>query len=116
MAAPNIVNVTSIKGKTAMLAVTSNPTAIVTCGTNTVLKINGLFITNIHASSTGLLTVDISRSGTIRHLAKNIAVPVNEMIDILGNKSIYLEENDFLRVTCDANSVLESVCSYEEIA
>jgi hypothetical protein len=116
MAAPNIVNVTSIKGKTGFLAVTTNPTAIVTCGANTVLKVNGIFITNIHSSDTASVTVDISRGGTARHLARNIGIPVNEMIDILGSKALYLEENDFLRITGSAASVLEAVCTYEEIA
>ena len=116
MAAPNIVNVTSITGKTAVLAVTTSASAIVNCGSNKVLKVNGLFVTNVSASSSGIVTIDIYRGGTARHFAKSVGIPVGEMLDVLGTKSLYLEENDFLRLTANANSVIEAVCTYEEIA
>jgi hypothetical protein len=116
MANPNIINATSIYGNVDMAAITTSATALVTCGANKVLKINGIFVSNIHASSNGFVTIDIYRSSTARHLAKSVAVTVNEMLDVLGGKSLYLEENDQLRFTADANSVLEAVVTYEEIA
>lgn len=57
MAAPNIVNVTTIIGKTAVLAVTTSATAIVTnsAGSNKVFKINSLNISNVNGMSAATL-------------------------------------------------------------
>lgn len=57
MTAPNIVNVTTIIGKTAVLAVTTSATAIVTnsAGSNKVFKINSLNISNVNGTSAATL-------------------------------------------------------------
>ena len=117
MAAPNIVNVATITGKTAVLAVTTSATAIVTnsAASGKVFKVNALYVSNVDGTSNADLTVDIYRSSTAYHIAKTVNVPADATLDVIS-KSIYLEEGDTLRLTANANSDLEAVCSYEEIS
>jgi hypothetical protein len=117
MAAPNIVNVTTITGKTAVQAVTTSATAIVTnsAASNTVVKINALYISNVDGVNNADITVDIYRSTTPYRIAYTVVVPADAVLDVLS-KSIYLEEGDSLRLTASANSDLEAVCSYEIIS
>ena len=117
MAAPNIVNVATITGKTSVLAVTTSATAIVTNSGSSgqVYKINALYVSNVDGTSGADLNVDIYRSSTAYHIAKTVNVPADATLDVIS-KSIYLEEGDSLRLTANANSDLEAVCSYEIIA
>ena len=55
------------------------------------------------------------RPGTAYHVAKTVVVPADATLDVLA-KAIYLEEGDALRLTANAASDLEAVCSYEEIS
>jgi len=117
MAAPNIINSQSIIGKTAVQAVGTSATAIVSNGgtSGQVLKINALYISNVDGTNNADINVDIYRSSTAYHIAKTISVPADATVDIIS-KSIYLEEGDSLRLTASATSDLEAVCSYEEIS
>ena len=117
MAAPNIVNVVTITGKTAVLAVTTSATAIVTnsAASGKVFKVNALYVSNVDGTNNADLNVDIYRSSTAYHIAKTVVVPADATLDVIS-KSIYLEEGDSLRLTASANSDLEAVCSYEEIS
>jgi Ca2+-dependent lipid-binding protein len=117
MTAPNIVNVTTITGKTSVLAVTTSATAIVTNSGSSgqVYKINALYVSNVDGTNNADLNVDIYRSSTAYHVAKTVNVPADATLDVIS-KSIYLEEGDSLRLTANANSDLEAVCSYEIIA
>ena len=116
MAAPNIVGVTTISGKTSVQLVTTSATAIVTnaAASGKVVKVNALYISNITGTST-TVDIDVYRGSTAYHIAKTIQVPANSTLDIIS-KSVYLEENDSLRLTASADTTLEAVCSYEEIS
>jgi hypothetical protein len=117
MAAPNIVNVTTITGKTAGQAVTTSATAIVTnsSGSNTVVKVNALYISNVDGTNNADITVELNRGVSSFKIAHTVVVPADAVLDVLS-KSIYLEEGDSLRLTASANSDLEAVCSYEIIS
>jgi len=117
MANPNIVNVTTITGKTAVQAVGTSATAIVTnsASSGKVLKVNALYVSNVDGTNNAEITVDLYRSSTAYHVAKTVVVPANATLDIIS-KAIYLEEGDSLRLTANAASDLEAVCSYEEIS
>ena len=117
MAAPNIVGVTTITGKTAVQAVTTSATAIVTnsAASGKVFKVNALYVSNVDGTNAADINVDLYRSSTAYHIAKTVSVPADATLDIIS-KSIYLEEGDSLRLTASANSDLEAVCSYEEIS
>lgn len=119
MAAPNIVNVTTITGKTAFQAVTTTATAIVSnsAASGKVLKINSLVIANIDGAASADITVDIFRSSTAHEIAKTITVPNDASLVVISKEtSIYLEEGDELRCTASADGDLQAICSYEEIS
>ena len=117
MAAPNIVNVTTITGKTAVQAVGTSATAIVSnsAASGKVFKINALYLSNVDGVNNTTVNVDIFRSSTAYHIAKTVTVPADASIDVLS-KAIYLEEGDSLRLTAGASGDIEAVCSYEEIS
>lgn len=116
MANPNIVAVTTIKGKTAVANVANTATQLVvnTAGSDKIFKLNALIISNTANTNTGI-DVYIYRSNVAYHLVKNVAVPSDAAIDVLA-KSVYLEEGDALGVKATNNNRLQSVCSYEEIS
>ena len=117
MAAPNIVNVSTITGKTAVQAVSTSATAIVTnsASSGKVFKINALYVSNVDGTNNAEVNVDLFRSSTAYHIAKTVVVPADASLDVLS-KPIYLEEGDSLRLTANAASDIEAVCSYEEIS
>jgi len=117
MAAPNIVNVATITGKTAVQAVGTSATAIVTnsASSGKVFKVNALYVSNVDGTTAAGVSLDLYRSSVAYHVAYAISVPADATLDII-TKPIYLEEGDSLRLTATAASDLEAVCSYEEIS
>jgi hypothetical protein len=119
MANPNIVNVTSILGKTAVLNATTTPTDIVTnsSASNTIVKINALIVSNIEGATATDVNASVFRGGTEFKVAHTISIPGDASLVVLDKgTSIYLEEGDSLRITAGANSRLQAVCSYEVIS
>ena len=117
MTAPTIVNVATITGKTAVQAVGTSAAAIVTnsASSGKVFKVNALLISNVDGTNNAEITVDLYRSSTAYHLAKTVTVPADATLDVVS-KAVYLEEGDALRLTANAASDLEAICSYEEIS
>jgi len=95
MAAPNIVNVTTIIGKTAVQQVTTSATAIVTnsSGSNKVFKINALYVANVDGTNAADISVALHRSSVSYEIAHTVLVPADATLDVIS-KSIYLEEGD----------------------
>ena len=119
MANPNIVNVTSIYGKTAVQAVTTTATAIVenAADSGKIIKINSLTVANVDGTNAADITVDIYRSATAYHIANAVSVPAKSVVVAISkDSSIYLEEGDSLRCTASVDGDLEVSCSYEEIS
>lgn len=120
MAQMNIVNVSTIYGNTTGMAVTTIPTAIVTnsSSSNAVYKINTIVISNISGTTTGSINVDVYKNqATAYRLAYQVPVAANTSFSPIDKGLIvYLEENDSIRLTASANSLLEAVCSYEAIS
>jgi len=117
MAAPNIVSVATITGKTAVLVVTASPLAIVENpgASGKVFKVNALYIANVDGTTNYTVNVDLYRSATAYRIAYLMSVPAGSTVDVLS-KSIYLEEGDTLRLKGSTTLKLEGVCSYEEIS
>ena len=121
MAAPNIVNVTSIIGKTHSAALdTTLATAQVTnsASSNKVYKINSIIVANVDGSSSCDVTVKYNpNSGTTAALAQAVTVPAKSTLIVLGKDTpLYLEEGDLIEAGASANNDLEIVISYEEIS
>ena len=117
MAAPNIVSVATITGKTAVQNVSTSATAIVTNSNSSgkVLKVNALYISNVDGSSSASVNVDLFRSSVAYRIVFTVDVPGDASLDVI-TKPIYLEEGDSLRLTASATGDLEAFCSYEEIS
>ena len=120
MANPNIVNVTSIYGKVAGQAVATSAAAIVTNSSSSgkILKINSLIISNVDGTDAADITATVYKNqSTEYHLAKTVSVPADATLVLISkDTSIYLEENDSIRLLAGAASDLEAICSYEEIS
>lgn len=118
MANPNIVNVSTLTGKTAVLAVTTASTAIVTnsAASGKILKVDSLFVTNTTSTSASI-TIDIFRSSVAYRIASTISVPANAtLLAIDKTSNIFLEEGDSVRVLASAANALTAVSSYEELS
>lgn len=116
MTAPNIVNVNSLIGKTDLMVVTTTTTAITTCATDKLYKINSVIVANIDGTNYADITVDIFRGGVQYRIASTITVPPDATLVVISkDMGIYLEEGDALRCTASANGDLQASCSYEII-
>lgn len=119
MAAPNIVNVSSIYGKTMGAALsTTVTTTILSCASNKVLKINSIIVSNIDGAAVADATIYFYDSSTTTNyaLASTIAVPADATLIVVGKDSpIYLEESDQIRAGASAAGDLQIIISYEEI-
>lgn len=119
MSNPNIINVTSIIGRTNVLAVTTTPTDILVnaSGSGTVVKVNNLVVANINGTTAADVSASIFRASTEWRIAHTIAVPADSSLVVIDKTtSIYLEPGDSLRLTASSNSFLHATCSYEIIS
>lgn len=124
MANPNIVNVSTIYGKTAYLT-PSNTTANVllanAAGSNKVFKINQIVASNIDGSAAIDATVAINTaaagSGTSYAIVSTVAVPADASLIVVDKSTaIYLEEDKSILVTSGTASKIAYTVSYEEIS
>ena len=124
MAAPNIVSVTTITGKTAVVDLTTtNATLVVenTAASGKVFKINSLIVSNVDGSSAADITVSLfsedNIGGTATEIVSTVTVPADASLVVIDKTtSIYLEEDKSIGATAGAASDLKVVCSYEEIS
>ena len=121
MAAPNLVNVTEILGRSmgADLGTGSN-TDILTNGSSSgkVLKINSIIVANVDGSNASTVTCSFyDGSATARYkLAHTVDVPAKSTLVVIGKDSpIYLEEGDQIEANAGHASRLTIVISYEEL-
>lgn len=121
MAAPNIVNVATITGRTEGVALTTGGNAIVTnsAASGKVYKINSLYIANVDGTNAADVTItfeDASPNVDYK-IANTIGVPADATLMVITKDSaIYLEEGDVLRGVASADSDLVAVVSYEELS
>lgn len=119
MANPNIVEVTTIYGNTAVQSVSTSTTPIIenTTGSGKVYKVNGIIVSNIDATNSATLTVDLYRSGTAYKLINEVTITINTAYTPIDKTlSLYLLEGDSIRLTANANSRLQAVATWEEIS
>ena len=123
MANPNIVNVTTITGKTTYAALTTTLTTILlanAASSGKVFKINSIMVANVDGTTAADVTVGINTlaagSGTTYDLAATISVPADATLSVIDKtNSFYLEEDKSIVGGASANGDLEIVISYEEI-
>tara|TARA_R100001086_G_scaffold210462_1_gene126345 strand:+ start:2455 stop:2817 length:363 start_codon:yes stop_codon:yes gene_type:complete len=118
MAVPNIVNVATINGKVVTGALdTTTTTALLTCASDHVYKINTILISNIDGSSAADVTMTVRSDGSNdRHIAKTISVPADSTLALISKDTgFYLEEADVIKGGASANGDLEYLISYEDL-
>jgi hypothetical protein len=117
MANPNIINIGSLYGKTAVASVTANVTTLITnsSGSGKVIKVSSLYISNSNSTSTSYVSLDLFRSGAAYYIMFQTPIPVGSTIDAI-NKHLYLEEGDSLRISSLTNNDVKAVSTYEEIS
>jgi len=124
MAAPNIVNVTSIIGKTNVVDLsTTNATAVVSnaASSGKVFKVNSLYVSNVDGTNDAEITISIYSEddigGTATEIVSTVTVPADATLVVISKDTfIYLEEDKSIGATASAASDLKVVCSYEEIS
>lgn len=124
MAAPNIVNVATITGKTAVVDLTStSATSVVSnaASSNKVFKINSLIVSNVDGTNNADITVNLysaaALGGTATQICSTITVPADSSLIVIDKSSgIYLEEDKSIGAIASAANDLKVVCSYEEIS
>lgn len=124
MAAPNIVNVATITGKTAVVDLTStSATSVVSnaASSGKVIKINSLIVSNVDGTNNTEITISLysaaALGGTATQICSTVVVPADSSLIVIDKSSgIYLEEDKSIGATAGAASDLKVVCSYEEIS
>lgn len=117
MAAPNLAALSTITGKTALAIATTSLANVISnsAGSNTVLKVNSMLLTN-YSATTVTSNVNIVRSGTNYPIAGNISVPGNSSLAIIGRDlTFYLEEGDYIQANANASTSLAVSSAYEII-
>ena len=122
MAAPNIVSVTSILGKTAYsnnVGTSVGNLLTNAASSNKVLKINTIIAANIDGTNAADITVYVRHATSTDiyyYLANTISVPADTTLVITSkDTSFYLEENQRISMLASAAGDISLMCSYEEI-
>lgn len=124
MAAPNIVNVATILGKTNVVDLTTtSATSVVSnaASSNKVFKINSLIVSNVDGTNNADITISLysaaALGGTATQICSTVTVPADSSLIVIDKSSgIYLEEDKSIGATAGAANDLKVICSYEEIS
>jgi hypothetical protein len=123
MAAPNIVNVTSIYGLTTTYSLTTATATVLlsnAAGSGKVLKINTILATNIDPVNDGAVTIaynaNAGGTGTSTEIASTITVPADASLVVTNKTSFfYLEEDRSIIGNANAANTIDVIISYESI-
>lgn len=127
MAAPNIVNVTTIVPHTVTLAPanTQRQGLVSAPSTGATHKVNSIMVANIEGNTAFAATVEVRLADgtTYRSIANTVSVPANSTLVVLDkSSSFYLldttvtGEASMVWVTSNSASNLVFTCSYETIS
>ena len=108
MAAPNIVNVSTITGKSATVALsTTSQTTLVSnaASSGKVFKINMIQVANVDGTNAADVTIDVHSAaaggGTAYSLVSTISVPADaSLVAVDKGTALYLEEDTFHYGNC----------------
>ena len=123
MAAPNIVAVSQILGKTTYVSLTTTgSTSLLSnaASSGKVLKVNNIIVANTDGTNAVNFTLSYNTAaagaGTNIEMVSTVSVPANATLIALDKStSIYLEENTSITCTAGTASKLKVTVSYEDI-
>jgi hypothetical protein len=124
MAAPNIVNVTTITGNSAVVDLSTTDATLVVenpAASDKVFKINSLVVSNVDGTNAADITIALYSEddigGTATEIVSTVSVPADASLIVIDkNTSIYLEEDRSIGATAGSASDLKVIVSYEEIS
>ena len=123
MAAPNIVNVATITGKTNVIkSLTTTATNLIANAGSSgkVFKVNSIIAANTATSDSDVtLTVDLFRSSVAHKIINDITIAAGSAFTpIEKNLVLYLEEGDTIRCTAGTgdSGLIDVIGSFEEIS
>lgn len=124
MTAPNIVNVSTITGKTDQVALSSTSATVLlsnAASSGKVVKVNTILVANVDGTNACDVTVDLHSAaaggGTAFSIVSTASVPADASLVALDKSTaIYLEEDMSITVTAGTANDLEVLVSYEEIS
>ena len=131
MSAPNIVNVTTMTGKTTYYTPSGTSAVVLlpnAASSNKVFKINQILAANVDGTNAINATVSLYTNGAVAQgsapsggtaypIVYTISVPAGATLNVLDKSTaIYLEENMSISVTSGTASKLTFTVSYEEIS
>lgn len=124
MANPNIINVTTILGKSAVVSLTTTAaTAVLSnaAASGKVFKINSLIVSNVDGTNAADITVSYYSAaaigGTATQIVSTISVPADATLVVIDKgTSIYLEEDRSIGAKAGTANDLKVLVSYEEIS
>lgn len=123
MAAPNIVNVATITGKTNVIkSLTTTATNLIANAGSSgkVFKVNSIIASNTATSDSDVtLTVDLFRSSVAHKIINDITIAAGSAFTpIEKNLVLYLEEGDTIRCTAGSgdSGLIDVIGSFEEIS
>ncbi len=119
MAAPNIVGVVTITGKTVTGALGTSTASLLqnSASSNKVFKVNTILVSNVDGTNSATAAISIFDGSNDRYIAKGITVPAGATVVLIDKNSfLYLEENHSIRAGASAASDLEMLVCYEELS
>jgi hypothetical protein len=124
MTAPNIVNVTTIIGKSAVVDLTGTSATLVVenpAASDKVFKINSLIVSNVDGTNAADITISLYSEddigGTATEIVSTVSVPADASLIVIDkNTSIYLEEDRSIGATAGSANDLKVIVSFEEIS
>lgn len=124
MAAPNIVAVSNILGKTSYVSLTTTSNTSVlsnAASSGQVVKVNTVIVSNTDGVNAVNFTLAYNTgaagTGTNVELVSTVSVPANATLIALDKSTaIYLEENTSITATAGTASKLKVTVSYEVIS
>lgn len=119
MAAPNLLNITTVTGKIAGAVVGTSLQTVINNGSNSnkLIRINSIIVSNINGTNNADITVTLQKNATTDYfIASTVSVPADTTL-VLATKdmNLYLEENDVLRALASTVNHLQILVSYEEV-
>ena len=119
MTAPNMVNITSMVGKSKNQNVVTGTAQVLlenAASSNKVYKVNTLIVSNIDGTNAADINLLYNDGTTNNYFARSITVPAkSNLVVISKDTSIYLEEGQSLTCAAFVNGDLVCVISWEEI-
>lgn len=123
MAAPNILNATTIYGKNFSAELGTSSAQLLTCPANKLLKVTSVILcfdddNGTHNESSVGCTLKLfdNSASTSRSICGNVPVPNKTTLVVVSNEyPIYLEESDRIDGYCGLASRIDIIISYQEL-